>query len=254
MVDVTIGGDKVKVESWKYLKVEPLSDHPYIQFQFVLENNLTKAPSRKRVPKLTNLDKKVFQERLNNKVTKLKNNVNWSTVVTSRDLDHIITDITHIIAESAMQSLLQKEKKRSNLEFWTPELTTLRTQMRKDKNIKDNLRKVCEDRGNNGKQPHSEMAIEETNYIKSKAKYQKHLRLSKNKSFKTFCSTNMNKDLFNSLKTLTKRQVGGELPSELLVGNKTITDEVMILKELSKSFFPEQRKIGPVQEEIINNY
>ena len=47
----------------------------------------------------------------------------------------------------------------------------------------------------------------------------------------------MNKDLFNSLKTLTKRQVGGELSSKLLVGNKTITDEVMILKELSKSFF-----------------
>ena len=63
----------------------------------------------------------------------------------------------------------------------------------------------------------------------------------------------MNKNLFNSLKTLTKRQVGGELPSELLVGNKTITDEVKILEELSKSFFPDQRKIGRVQEEIINN-
>jgi hypothetical protein len=154
-----------------------------------------------------------------------------------------------------VQSLLpQKEKKRNNnLDFWTPELTTLKTQMRKDKNIRDNLRKACENRGNNGKRPHSEMSIEETNYIKSKAKYQKPLRFSKDKSFKTFCSTNMNKDLFNSLKTLTKRQVGGELPSELLVGNKTITDEVKILKELSKSFFPDQRKIGPVQEEIINN-
>lgn len=203
MVDVTIGGDKVKVENWKYLMVESLSDHPYIQFQLVLENNLAKAPSRKRVPKLTNLDKNIFKERLKNEVTKLKNNVNWSAVVTSRDLDHIITDITHIIAESAVQSLLpQKEKKRSNLDFWTPELTTLRTQMRKDKNIRDNLRKACENRGNNGKRPHSEMSIEETNYIKSKAKYQKHLRFSKDKSFKTFCSTNMNKDLFNSLKTL----------------------------------------------------
>jgi hypothetical protein len=156
----------------------------------------------------------------------LKNNVNWSAVVTSRDLDHIITDITHIIAETAVQSLLhQKEKKRSNLDFWTLELTTLRTQVRKDKNIRDNLRKACENRGNNDKHPHSEMSKEETNYIKSKAKYQKHLRFSKDKSFNTFCSTNMNKDLFNSLKTLSKRQVGGELPSELLVGNKTITEK-----------------------------
>jgi hypothetical protein len=69
------------------------------------------------------------------------------------------------------------------------------------------------------------MSKEETNYIKSKAKYQKHLRFSKEKSFKTFCSTNMNNDLFNSLKTPSKRQVGGELPSELLVGNKTITEK-----------------------------
>ena len=30
MVDVTIGEDKVKVENWKYLIVESLSDHPYI--------------------------------------------------------------------------------------------------------------------------------------------------------------------------------------------------------------------------------
>jgi hypothetical protein len=70
MVDVTIGEDKVKVENWKYLIVESLSDHPYIQFQLVLENNLTKAPSRKRVPKLTKLDKNIFKERLKNEVKK----------------------------------------------------------------------------------------------------------------------------------------------------------------------------------------
>ncbi len=77
----------------------------------MLENNHTKAPSRKRVPKLKNLDKNSFKERLNNEVTKLNNNVNWFAVVARRDLDPIITEITHIIAKSALQSLLPQKQK-----------------------------------------------------------------------------------------------------------------------------------------------
>jgi hypothetical protein len=40
--------------------------------------------------------------------------------------------------------------------------------------------------------------------------------------------------------------VGGEFLSELLVENKNNTDEVKILKELSKSFFLDQKEIGSV--------
>lgn len=46
MVDVTIGGDKVKGRKWKYLIEESRPDHPYLQFKLELENNSRSVPTR----------------------------------------------------------------------------------------------------------------------------------------------------------------------------------------------------------------
>ena len=38
MLDVTLGGDKMQVNDWKYLNEDSLSDHAYIKFELETEH------------------------------------------------------------------------------------------------------------------------------------------------------------------------------------------------------------------------
>ena len=82
--------------------------------------------------------------------------------------------------------------------------------------------------------------------------YQKVLRKSKGKAFENFCTINMNKDLFKSLKILSISQNTSQVPTELVVDGRSKTEDEEIIKELGNSFFPAPKPIGPEQEEIIN--
>ena len=80
------------------------------------------------------------------------------------------------------------------------------------------------------------------------------LRKSKGKAFENFCTINMNKDLFKSLKMLSISQNTSHVPTELVVDGRSMTEEEEIIKALGNSFFPAPKPIGPEQEEIINTY
>jgi hypothetical protein len=100
----------------------------------------------------------------------------------------------------------------------------------------------------------NEMSPVEIKYIDSKQVYQKLLRLNKDNAFKNFCTINMNKDLFGSLKSLAKSQTNSDIPTELIVNDKSITDEYEILSHLSKSVFPSAKPLGPEQKIKIEKY
>ena len=84
--------------------------------------------------------------------------------------------------------------------------------------------------------------------------YQRVLRKSKGKAFENFCTINMKMDLFKSLKTLSISQNTSQVPTELVVDGRSMTEEEEIIKELGNSFFPAPKPIGLEQEEIINTY
>lgn len=137
---------------------------------------------------------------------------------------------------------------RSNLDFWTPEQDSMRTAMRTaldeyNKYLKkNNIRR----RKRNIEDPSSQ----EKEFYSAKHMYKKTLRKSKEMAFEKFCTTNMNKNLFKSMKTLSASQNKCQMPSELIINGKLITDEEDIVKELSISFFPRPKPTGPVQEDV----
>ena len=55
------------------------------------------------------------------------------------------------------------------------------------------------------------------------------LRKSKGKAFENFCTINMNKDLFKSLKILSTSQNTSQVPTELVVDGRSMTEEKEII-------------------------
>ena len=74
-------------------------------------------------------------------------------------------------------------------------------------------------------------------YAELKSKYQRLLRRSKDESWKEFCSSDLNDDLFGTLKKLASLS-NIQIPSALRVDNVTLQDPKSILAEFGKSFFP----------------
>jgi hypothetical protein len=75
-------------------------------------------------------------------------------------------------------------------------------------------------------------------YSHLKAEYQRTLRAGKKESWKSFCSNNLNGDSFGELKKLTLSTPVNNHPSELLIGEVSITDPKDILSAFSSHFFP----------------
>ena len=61
-----------------------------------------------------------------------------------------------------------------------------------------------------------ECSPQEIYFRSAKRMYQKMLRKSKGKAFENFCTINMNKDLFKSLKILSTSQNTSQVPRNLL--------------------------------------
>ena len=61
----------------------------------------------------------------------------------------------------------------------------------------------------------------------------------------------MNKDLYKGIKTISASQHKSQVPTELIVNGRSITEEEDILEQLSASFFPSPKEIGPEQEKVI---
>ena len=72
----------------------------------------------------------------------------------------------------------------------------------------------------------------------NKAVYQRALRAEKKESWKSFCSRNLNGDIFGELKTLTNSSPPITFPSELSIDGVIISDHSDILSAFRSHFFP----------------
>jgi hypothetical protein len=107
MLDVTLGGDKIQVNDWKYLNEDSLSDHAYIKFELETEH-LTNHNKIVKVPKLINVDKTKLQNQVETKIKEL--NI-WSNIKSHKGIDSITENITNIISNSAKNSILKRNQK-----------------------------------------------------------------------------------------------------------------------------------------------
>ena len=64
----------------------------------------------------------------------------------------------------------------------------------------------------------------------------------------------MNKDPYKSLKKLASDQSSNQFPDELIINNYSITNKLDVMKELSKSFFPDPKPINKKQQVYIDEY
>ena len=64
----------------------------------------------------------------------------------------------------------------------------------------------------------------------------------------------MNKDLYKGIKKISASQTKSQVPTELIVDGRSITEEEEILEQLSTSFFPSPKDIGPEQKKVIQDF
>ena len=249
-VDVTLNGDKVKILNWKYLNVESLSDHPYIFYELEI-GRPTKLHKEVKIPKLTNLDKDKLRLILEGKL--ITQNIRWDEIKSSVELDDAVGKLTSVISKSAIESTLpKKQQSKSELEFWNTELEKLREEMRNAREKFDKYLKA----NNIGRRKRNleNPSPEEEAFFSLKRNYQKLLRKSKDKAFQRFCTIDLNKDLYKGIKKISASQTKSQVPTELIVDGRSITEEEEILEQLSTSFFPSPKDIGPEQKKVIQDF
>ena len=91
-------------------------------------------------------------------------------------------------------------------------------------------------------------------YRDLKSKYQYLLRKNKEKAKIKYTTEDMNKDPYKSLKKLASDQSSNQFPDELIINNYSITNKLDVMKELSKSFFPDPKPINKKQQVYIDEY
>jgi len=236
MVDLTLMGDNVNISNWHFLLEDSHSDHPLIQFE-VAVGKPKNFFETKPVPKLKNIDKIKFIKKIECKIKTIVNEL--PNITTKHNLDSIIGKLTDIITISAKQSKLPSNKiSKSKLDFWSEELLELRSKLRDAKEL------AFKTNNDVNYKIHSDL----------KAEYQRLLRKSKSKAFENHCTVELNNDPFKGLKKLAASQGGKDIPGELIINGQSITEKEAIVKELCKSFFPNEKQKGHFQEKTVQDY
>ena len=124
MIDVTFAGDNVNIQNWHFPIEDSHSDHPFIIFKVEVGHPVHRTVV-KPVPKLKNLDKNKFLNKLEQKVKEIENE--WQKSTSAQELDNLLDKFTSAIADSARQSKLEPKKiSQSKLDFWSEELLNLK--------------------------------------------------------------------------------------------------------------------------------
>jgi ribonuclease HI len=231
--DVTLVGDRINVEDWRFLSIPSLSDHPYITFKINF-HQCRNAPSRRepRVPRFSQVDGHVLKDRIRKSLAAQTENKNM--LATTREINNAVIELTSTISECVRKSrkTLQPEAagKKATIE-WTAELWGLRHKAR--------VAYRAWYRNQN--------ADTESQYKTNKRMYQKAIRRAKDNAFRSHCTNNMNNDLLVAI-----QQVAGTNNDhchnicEIKANNTTLTKPEEILRILANQFFPDS---GPSSEE-----
>ena len=232
-VDVTLAGDSLRVNNWRYLADESLSDHPYIFFEVASTVNATES-RRKGIPKWKHVFRGAFLESLASKVKPLCT----AKLRTKKEIDEVVQKLTCIIVSSARNNSQDNPPFKANdIDWWEPYLYGLRHRLR-------SLRREL------GRYPTEENKIA---YREARRRYQFEIRKTKREFFKQFCSNLDGKGVYKILKGTTDCENDDTIPKSLKTDNEVLTDRVQIIDALLKNFFPEPEANGDKQLEIVNS-
>ena len=233
--DVTLVGDGIDVEDWRFLSIPSLSDHPYITFKINFYQSRN-APSRRgpRVPRFHQVDGQVLKYHIRESLAAQTGNKH--SLATTLEINSAVIELTETISGCVRKSRkpLQPEAAGKNATIeWTAELWGLRHKARVGYHVWSRNQ-------NADTETHS-------NYKTSKRVYQNAIRKAKDNAFRSHCTNNMNNDLL-----LAIQQVAGTSSDhchnicEIKANNATLTKPEEILRILAKQFFPDS---GPSSEE-----
>ena len=160
-------------------------------------------------------------------LNQLKENIDsqkWVEVHDRVSIDDHIVKLTSCITSAAIASRHRgcNRPLDESRDWWNADLAELRAQLRK---ANKRLAKVPS-------------LTNQNNKSLLKKEYQKQIRKARKKELKDYCSTHLNSNIFHNLKKLNGVQ-GEQLPNELVVNNKRITDKNEIMSHLFGNFFPE---------------
>ncbi len=154
----------------------------------------------------------------------------------NNEIDLAVTNLTNTISYCANISKIKHrtESKPNKMSWWSDKLWDIRKRLRKALRVKN-------------KSP-SSLEL----YKELKAEYQREIRIHKTKAHQIFCTTNMNKDLFKSLKKLASTNNSkSDFPPYLLDKGSKVTNKADILKLFAKTFFPNEKPRKQGHEETV---
>ena len=235
-IDVTLVGPELIVDGWRFLDDHSLSDHPYIFMQCHHNNQRdtsTTGPRKLKVPRVSQLDKVVFKAQLSHQ---LECATLGSAPTTLEETEVYAEKLTNAIVTAATKSKVKFRKGSKCLSpWWTAELSDQRERVR-------HAYRRCG--VVNSEATRSDLREE-------KKKYQRAVRWARAKSFRDFCTDNMNEKLHTALNQIAG---GGEKesgPSELRLNGKIETEPTVIMEALASCFFPEEGSSSEQHTETI---
>ena len=178
-IDITLCGDRVQVNNWRYLDYDSLSDHPMIYFEITdTATSVTKGRSRPAIL-WNHIRQEDFRCALE---TRLSDKFWVSSTRTHDDLNAKTEKLTRTIASTARENSIPAGQltKHPKLDWWTTELYDLRLLLRAARRRASN----------------TSSAADKIAYSKAKRVYQREIRIAKKAKFRNLCSTELNKDIF----------------------------------------------------------
>ena len=225
-LDITGAGATINISNWHFPDYPSLSDHPYISFSVNLPATCSRLSHQdKPQHKFPRLDTCVSETYLNLLYDSL---ADFPLIEPSPDLippqiDIYLSELMALLRACATGSKSHPHPSHapSKMPWWNKTLWDARALLRDAYNVK--------------RQNPTNLNV--LRYTELKSKYQRLLRRSKDESWKEFCSSDLNDDLFGALKKLAIPS-NIQIPSALKVDNVILQDPKSILAEFGKSFFP----------------
>ena len=237
-IDLTLIGDRLLdvVTGWRYLDFNSLSDHPYIFFRIhhTLDRSILRQPSLLGLPSMADVDIQRLKRNLREALSPVQ-----ATYTTPQEIDASINQLTRTIRESVLNSRVchPRGPRPRNL-WWSASLCSLRSQ----------LRKLTKSAGILGT-PASILACSQL-----KCEYQRAIREAKSRSWKRFCTENLNNNPFLAVRKLmssTTRRCN--ISSITCPDNSITTDPARMLSTLASAFFPLDQPTDEDEEEVITH-
>ena len=237
-VDLTLYGDRVDIQSWSFLSIPSLSNHPYIFFEV---NSVKPVPPKAKrtnppFPKLCSINQVFFNELL------LKESKQWNKPLCLppiSEIEELVDKISFSIEKCAKLSKTPRISQIAscNMPWWSDELRLLRNSAR-------HCHRILSRSNTNDNR---------SNYKNARAIYQKALRSAKNKSFADFRTAATTTDTFKALSEFTNNKKTISFPDTLIINGIPTSDPSTIINGCADHFFPSPMQSSCYHDDLESN-